>query len=122
MKTPIPRSLARGYYISPADDVMEQAMPERPIWKPGQALIEQANVTAFARQAIRRWGLALNTYPDFYAWSADHPAQFWDSVWDSCGVIASNKGRRVLVDGARMPLFEAITPHESHTESQNCAG
>ena len=78
-------------------------MSERPMWVPNQALIEQANVTAFARQAIRRWNLGLNTYPEFYAWSVDHPEQFWDSVWDSCGVIASNKGARVLIDGGRMP-------------------
>ena len=78
-------------------------MPDRPLWEPSQALIEQANVTAFARQAIRRWKLTLNNYPDFYAWSVDRPEQFWDSVWDACGVIASNKGARVLVEGGRMP-------------------
>ena len=79
------------------------AMSERPMWEPSQTLIEQANVTAFARQALRRWKLGFNTYADFYAWSVDHPEQFWDSVWDSCGVIASNKGARVLIDGERMP-------------------
>ena len=73
------------------------------MWAPSQALIEQANVTAFARRAIRRWKLGFNTYPEFYAWSVDHPEQFWDSMWESCGVIASNKGARVLVDGERMP-------------------
>jgi len=73
------------------------------MWAPGQALIEEANVTAFARQAIRRWKLGFNSYPEFYAWSVDHPEQFWESVWDSCGVIASKKGARVLVDGERMP-------------------
>jgi len=78
-------------------------MSERPMWEPSQALIEQANVTAFARQAVRRWKLGLNTYPDFYAWSVDRPEQFWDSVWESCGVIASHKGARVLVGGKRMP-------------------
>jgi acetoacetyl-CoA synthetase len=80
-----------------------QAMSERPMWEPSQALIENANVTAFARQAIRRWKLEFNTYPEFYAWSVDRPEQFWDSVWDYCGVVASNKGARVLVDGERMP-------------------
>ncbi len=78
-------------------------MSEQPMWAPSQALIEQANVTAFARQAIRRWKLGINTYPDFYAWSVDHPEQFWESVWESCGVIASKKGARVQVDGERMP-------------------
>jgi len=80
-----------------------QAMSVQPMWEPGQSQIEQARLTAFARQAIKRWKLALNTYPDFYAWSADHPEQFWESVWDYCGVVASEKGKRILVDGGRMP-------------------
>ncbi|HUX24522.1 MAG TPA: AMP-binding protein, partial [Burkholderiales bacterium] len=78
-------------------------MSERPMWVPSQALLEQANLTSFARRAVRRWKLGLNTYPKFYDWSVDHPEQFWESVWDFCGVIASNKGERVLVDGGRMP-------------------
>jgi len=93
----------RGYYSRTTNHMTVQSMSERPRWAPSQALIEQANVTAFARQAIRRWKLGLNTYPEFYAWSVDCPEQFWDSVWDSCGVIASKRGTRVLVDGARMP-------------------
>jgi len=78
-------------------------MSERPIWEPSQELLEQANLTAFARQAVRRWNLKFNTYPEFYDWSVDSPEQFWESVWDSLGVIASHKGARVLSDGKRMP-------------------
>ena len=78
-------------------------MSEKPMWTPSQALIENANLTAFARQAIRRWKLRLNTYPEFYDWSVDCPEQFWESVWDYCGVIASHKGARVLLHGERMP-------------------
>jgi acetoacetyl-CoA synthetase len=83
--------------------MMVHAMSEKPMWAPGQALIEQANLTRFARRAIRRWKLGFNTYPEFYDWSVNRPEQFWESVWDDCGVIASAKGARVLVDGERMP-------------------
>ncbi len=76
---------------------------QKMMWAPSQALIEQANLTAFARRAIRRWKLDFNTYPEFYDWTTDHPEQFWDSVWEFGGVIASKKGARVLVDGERMP-------------------
>jgi len=75
----------------------------KPIWEPSQQAIESALLTRFARRAIRRWKLPINTYPDFYDWSCEHPEQFWDSLWDDCGVIASNKGARVVVDGDRMP-------------------
>ena len=75
----------------------------KPMWKPSPEGIESALLTGFARNAIRRWKLPLNTYPDFYQWSIDRPEQFWDSLWDECGVIASKKGKRVLVDGHKMP-------------------
>jgi acetoacetyl-CoA synthetase len=75
----------------------------RPMWAPTAAQIENANLTAFARRAMKRWKLGFNTYPEFYDWSVEQPAQFWESVWDFCGVIAAHKGGRVLVDGDRMP-------------------
>jgi len=78
-------------------------MADKPLWQPGQERIEEANVTRFARQAIRDWKLGINTYPDFYRWSVDRPEQFWDSLWKFAGVRASAKGSRVLVDGDRMP-------------------
>ena len=54
---------------------------DKPLWVPSQARIAGANVTAFARAAIRDWGLKFNTYPDFYRWSVDQPEQFWQSLW-----------------------------------------
>jgi acetoacetyl-CoA synthetase len=76
---------------------------EKPLWAPSQARIAGANVTAFARAAIREWGLKFNTYPDFYRWSVDHPEQFWRSMWDYAGVRAGARGERVLLHGERMP-------------------
>ena len=76
---------------------------DKPLWEPGQARIAGANVTAFARAAIRDWGLKLNTYPDFYRWSVDQPEQFWQSLWQYAGVKAAIRGERVLVHGDRMP-------------------
>jgi len=76
---------------------------ERPLWRPNSERIEEANLTRFARQAIRDWKLGFNDYPAFYNWTIDHPEQFWDSLWKFAGVRASAKGARVVVDGERMP-------------------
>ena len=65
--------------------------------------MERANVTRFAREAIRRWNLGLNSYPDFYRWSVKQPEQFWQSVWTFCDVIASERGTRVVADRDKMP-------------------
>jgi acetoacetyl-CoA synthetase len=73
------------------------------LWQPSERQIEEAQVTQFARQVIRKRRLELNSYPDFYRWSVEDPEAFWSDVWDLCGVIASRKGSTVLVDGDKMP-------------------
>ena len=72
------------------------------LWQPSERAIEEAQVTQFARQVIRKRKLELNTYPDFYRWTVDHPEEFWTDVWDFCGVIGK-RGAQVLVDGGKMP-------------------
>src|SRR6266705_4382049 len=78
-------------------------MAERPLWTPSPERMEEANLSRFARQAIRDWKLGLNDYPAFYRWTIEHPEQFWDSLWKFANVRASAKGARVLVNGERMP-------------------
>src|SRR6478752_2628376 len=73
------------------------------LWQPGSRAIEEAQVTQFARQVIRKRRLELNTYPDFYRWTVENPEEFWTDVWDFCGVIASKRGNSVLVDVDKMP-------------------
>jgi len=75
----------------------------KPLWEPSQKTIEEANVTLFARQAIRNWKLDLNTWPAFYRWSVEHPEQFWPSLWRFAGVRTSHQGSKVLLHGDRMP-------------------
>ena len=73
------------------------------LWQPSEQAIEQAQLTQFARQVVRKRHLDLNSYPEFYQWSIDRPEEFWSDVWDYCGLIASRKGSTVLVDGDKMP-------------------
>jgi acetoacetyl-CoA synthetase len=73
------------------------------LWQPDARAVEEAQVTQFARQVIRKRKLDANTYPDFYRWTVENPEAFWTDVWDFCGVIASKRGATVLVDGDKMP-------------------
>ncbi len=77
--------------------------PPPVLWEPSERAIENALVTQFARHAVRKHRLELNTYPEFYQWTVEHPEEFWSEVWDWCGVIAAKKGATVLVDGGKMP-------------------
>jgi acetoacetyl-CoA synthetase len=76
--------------------------PEK-LWEPSERAIEEAQLTQFARQVVRKRRLELNSYPEFYRWSVEKPEEFWSDLWDYCGVIASRKGSTVLVDGDKMP-------------------
>jgi acetoacetyl-CoA synthetase len=78
-------------------------MTPKKLWQPSERAIEEAQVTQFARQVIRKRKLDANSYAEFYDWSVEHPEEFWGEVWDACGVIASRKGSTVLIDGDKMP-------------------
>ena len=73
------------------------------LWSPSERAVEEAQVTQFARQMVRKHRLDLNSYPAFHQWTVDNAETFWSEVWDFCGVIASRKGSTVLVDGDKMP-------------------
>src|SRR5258708_7499391 len=73
------------------------------LWQPSERAIEEAQITQFARQIVRKRRLELNSYPEFYRWTVDNPEEFWSDVWDFCGVIASRRGASVLVGGDKMP-------------------
>jgi acetoacetyl-CoA synthetase len=78
------------------------ATPKK-LWEPSERAIEEAQVTQFARQVIRKRKLDANSYHEFHDWSVANPEEFWSEVWDACGVIASRKGATVLLDGDKMP-------------------
>jgi acetoacetyl-CoA synthetase len=42
------------------------------------------------------------SYEELHAWSVERSEEFWNLLWDFCGVIGQ-KGARTLVDGERMP-------------------
>ena len=75
---------------------------DRPLWRPSPERIANSNVMAFIAEANRRHGLKLKDYRELHAWSVAECADFWDLIWDFCGVVG-DKGERRLIDGDRMP-------------------
>src|SRR5207247_8608719 len=67
------------------------------LWQPSERAIEEAQITQFARQIVRKRRLELNSYPEFYRWTVDNPEEFWSDLWVFCGVIDSRRGTRVLM-------------------------
>src|SRR5690349_4868968 len=74
-----------------------------PLWRPSAEQIAAANLTAFTRFVNDRYSAGLADYPSLYRWSIERPESFWQAVWDFCGVAASQKSDRAVVDFDRMP-------------------
>jgi acetoacetyl-CoA synthetase len=74
----------------------------QPLWTPTPERAAASALCHFRGQLNERHRLQLGDYRDLHAWSVAHPAEFWDAVWDFCGVVGDKTGR-LLVDGDRMP-------------------
>ncbi|RLP22972.1 acetoacetate--CoA ligase [Mesorhizobium sp. YM1C-6-2] len=73
-----------------------------PLWVPTPERIASEPVTAFMVEASAKAGTTFSSYADLHRWSIDSRADFWNLVWDFCGVVG-DKGERLLTDGDRMP-------------------
>lgn len=50
---------------------------------------EQTELWTFQQYAIKKHELKGETYQDLWQWSVDHPAAFWQEVWEYTGLKAS---------------------------------
>ena len=67
-----------------------------PLWEPTVEQVASANITRFAREAENHWGRVFDDYSQLHRWSVDEPEEFWNSIWDFCGLIAAVRGERVV--------------------------
>ncbi|GJL80884.1 MAG: acetoacetyl-coenzyme A synthetase [marine bacterium B5-7] len=74
-----------------------------PLWSPSPERVEGALISEFCRQISKRTGQSIEGYPALHRWSVENSADFWDTVWEFCGVIASNRGEQVIVDADKLP-------------------
>ncbi|MDW3098935.1 MAG: acetoacetate--CoA ligase [Alphaproteobacteria bacterium] len=56
----------------------------------------------FAKTAGVRWERSLDDWKSLHAWSVDHREEFWQSVWDECGIVG-DAGDVVLENAHAMP-------------------
>ena len=68
----------------------------QPLWTPSRERVARERLTTFKRDAGAAHGREFDTYEDLYRFSIDHPAEFWNSVWELCGV-RGEMGERVDV-------------------------
>jgi acetoacetyl-CoA synthetase len=78
------------------------SLATEPLWRPDAQRIADSQVMAFIAEANRRHGTDLKNYRELHAWSVAQGADFWDLVWDFCGIIG-DKGERRLINADKMP-------------------
>lgn len=75
---------------------------DQPLFTPAPQDVARSNMDHFRRTVEARYGRALPDYATLHRWSIEEREEFWEAVWDYCGVIG-DKGARVLIDGDKMP-------------------
>jgi acetoacetyl-CoA synthetase len=91
---------------TPPDAPSEGGVTEisAPLWRPSQARIDRAELTAFAAFVSGRFpDVDVSTYETLHHWSITATNDFWGSVWDYCDVIASERSDVVVRDADKMP-------------------
>ncbi len=73
-----------------------------PIWSPGPARRQTANIRRFMDQARKELDPEIGEYRDLHRYSIEHPAEFWRKVWEFCEVVGY-PGETAVTDIDKMP-------------------
>ncbi len=66
------------------------------LWNPDAPTLERAHLTRYMRWLAVHRGLHFSDYHTLWAWSAEHPEQFWETVWLYFNIISHTPYRQVL--------------------------
>ncbi len=73
------------------------------MWRPSPQQIKNAHLTKFKIKLEKTSGRKFDDFAALHTYSIQEPEGFWSEVWDYCGIIAQTKGKRIVVDGDKMP-------------------
>ena len=76
---------------------------KKPLWEPTPEMIGKTNLTRFIKFVNRKYGMAIQDYPQLYTWSIDRIPDFWAAMWEFGEVRASRGYDRVVDDLTKMP-------------------
>ncbi|MDH5721842.1 MAG: acetoacetate--CoA ligase [Alphaproteobacteria bacterium] len=63
-----------------------------PLWSPSQDFIEKTFLYQFKERVESKYTQKLDDYTALWQWSVANAPDFWDEIWDFCGVIG-DKGK-----------------------------
>lgn len=66
------------------------------LWQPTEAFQHQSNLRMYLDWLYEQKKLLFKTYDEVWQWSVEHPADFWESVWQYFRIISHAPYREVL--------------------------
>jgi len=75
----------------------------RLLWQPTQERIKATNMHRFMHMVNERFGESFDDYAALYQWSIDNISNFWATMWDFGGILASKPYQEVVDDLSKMP-------------------
>ena len=73
------------------------------LWEPSEAQIKQTNMYRFMAVVNQKYNQDFKEYGPLYEWSIENIADFWATMWDFAGIIASKPYKQVIDDVGKMP-------------------
>ena len=52
---------------------------------------ESTQIYAFKNHVSKKYKIDLPTFHELWSWSVDHPASFWEEIWQRTGISATKK-------------------------------
>ncbi|KAG8986406.1 hypothetical protein FRB90_004043, partial [Tulasnella sp. 427] len=77
-----------------------------PLWSPLTTPPSETRTFAFLRsinEKYRPQPTTLSTYEELWKWSVEHPAEFWDAVWDETDVLGVKGSSGAAVSPSATP-------------------
>jgi acetoacetyl-CoA synthetase len=75
---------------------MASAASQQPLWEPSRERLKDVEMARFMDWAGTQRGRPFADYDELWRWSVDELEDFWASIWEFCGVRASQPYASVL--------------------------
>ncbi len=102
-----------------------------PLWRPSAERVKRAGITRYIRWLGEKRGLDFPDYESLWRWSVEHIEDFWETIWEFCGVRAHQPYRQVLekrvmpganwFDGATLNYAEHALAAAAHADARTRA-
>ena len=79
---------------------------DQPLWTPSPQRVAATQLAAFTKFVAERYGAKVQGAQDYaalHAWSCSNREQFWQAIWQFCGVVGSTQGDDILLNRDQMP-------------------